>query len=58
MDKRNLSGGCTTSGMAFKMPGRVGDSPVIGSGLYVDNEIGACTATGEERQLFELLVLF
>ena len=48
MDKKgNLSGGCTTSGMAFKMPGRVGDSPVIGSGLYVDNEIGACTATGE-----------
>ena len=48
LDKKgNLSGGCTTSGMAFKMPGRIGDSPVIGSGLYVDNEIGACTATGE-----------
>ena len=42
----NLSGGCTTSGMAFKMPGRVGDSPVIGAGLFVDNEIGAATATG------------
>jgi N4-(beta-N-acetylglucosaminyl)-L-asparaginase len=42
----NLSGGCTTSGMAFKMPGRVGDSPVIGAGLFVDNEVGAATATG------------
>jgi len=41
-----LSGGCTTSGMAFKLPGRVGDSPVIGAGLFVDNEIGAATATG------------
>lgn len=42
----NLSGACTTSGMAFKMRGRVGDSPVIGAGLYVDNEVGAATATG------------
>lgn len=42
----NLSGGCTTSGMAFKLPGRVGDSPIIGAGLFVDNEIGAATATG------------
>lgn len=42
----NLSGACTTSGLAFKMHGRVGDSPIIGSGLYVDNEIGAATATG------------
>lgn len=46
----NLSGACTTSGMAYKMHGRVGDSPIIGAGLYVDNEIGAATATdhGEE----------
>lgn len=36
----NLSGACTTSGMAFKMHGRVGDSPIIGAGLYVDNEVG------------------
>lgn len=43
---QNLSGACTTSGMAFKLPGRVGDSPIIGAGLYVDNEIGAATATG------------
>ena len=42
----HLSGGCTTSGMAFKMHGRVGDSPVIGAGLFVDGEIGAATSTG------------
>jgi len=42
----NLYGGCSTSGLAWKMPGRVGDTPLIGSGLYVDNEIGAAAATG------------
>jgi N4-(beta-N-acetylglucosaminyl)-L-asparaginase len=42
----NLSGACTTSGLAFKIRGRVGDSPIIGAGLYVDNEVGAATATG------------
>jgi len=42
----NLSGACTTSGMAFKMHGRVGDSPIIGAGLYIDNEIGGATSTG------------
>ncbi len=42
----NVSGACTTSGLAFKMRGRVGDSPIIGAGLYVDNEVGAATATG------------
>lgn len=42
----NLSGACTTSGMAYKMHGRVGDSPIIGAGLYVDNNVGAATATG------------
>lgn len=42
----NISGACTTSGMAFKLHGRVGDSPIIGAGLYVDNEIGAATSTG------------
>ncbi len=42
----NLSGACTTSGMAFKLHGRVGDSPLIGSGLFVDNEVGAACATG------------
>lgn len=42
----NISGGCTTSGLAYKMHGRVGDSPIIGSGLYVDNGIGGAVATG------------
>ncbi|SEM15086.1 asparaginase [bacterium A37T11] len=42
----NLGGACTTSGMAFKMRGRVGDSPIIGAGLYIDNEVGGATATG------------
>ncbi|WP_338731885.1 isoaspartyl peptidase/L-asparaginase family protein [Mangrovimonas cancribranchiae] len=42
----DISGACTTSGLAYKMHGRVGDSPIIGSGLYVDNEVGACVATG------------
>lgn len=41
-----LAGACTTSGMAYKMRGRVGDSPVIGAGLYVDPEVGGATATG------------
>lgn len=47
----NLSGACTTSGMAYKMHGRVGDSPIIGAGLYVDNEIGAATATGHGEEV-------
>lgn len=42
----NLSGACTTSGWAYKLPGRVGDSPIIGAGLFVDNEVGAACATG------------
>ncbi|MDP6755428.1 MAG: N(4)-(beta-N-acetylglucosaminyl)-L-asparaginase [Candidatus Marinimicrobia bacterium] len=42
----NLSGACTTSGWAYKLHGRVGDSPIIGAGLYVDNEIGCAAATG------------
>lgn len=41
-----LAGGCSTSGMAFKLPGRVGDSPIIGAGLYVDGKVGAASATG------------
>ena len=44
--KGNLSGACTTSGMAWKLHGRVGDSPIIGAGLYVDNEVGGATSTG------------
>lgn len=42
----DLYGGCSTSGWGFKIPGRVGDSPIIGSGLYVDNTVGAAGATG------------
>lgn len=41
-----MAGSCTTSGLAYKMHGRVGDSPIIGAGLYVDDEVGAATATG------------
>jgi N4-(beta-N-acetylglucosaminyl)-L-asparaginase len=44
--KGNISGACTTSGLAYKMHGRVGDSPIIGAGLYVDNSVGGATATG------------
>ena len=47
MDREGtLAGACTTSGLAYKMRGRVGDSPVIGAGLYVDPEVGAAPATG------------
>jgi len=42
----DISGGCSTSGLAFKIEGRVGDSPIIGAGLFVDNEVGGATATG------------
>jgi N4-(beta-N-acetylglucosaminyl)-L-asparaginase len=51
----NLSGACTTSGMAFKMHGRVGDSPIIGAGLYVDNEVGAATATGVGEEVIRIV---
>jgi isoaspartyl peptidase/L-asparaginase-like protein (Ntn-hydrolase superfamily) len=42
----HLAGGCSTSGRGYKLPGRVGDSPILGSGLYVDEEVGAAGATG------------
>ncbi|MCP4977646.1 MAG: N(4)-(beta-N-acetylglucosaminyl)-L-asparaginase [Maribacter sp.] len=42
----DISGACTTSGMAYKYGGRVGDSPIIGAGLFIDNEVGGATATG------------
>ncbi len=51
----NLSGACTTSGMAFKMHGRIGDSPIIGAGLFVDNEIGAATATGHGEEVMRIV---
>ena len=51
----NLSGACTTSGMAYKMHGRVGDSPIIGAGLYVDNEVGAATSTGVGEEVIRIV---
>ena len=50
----NLSGSCTTSGAGFKMRGRLGDSPIIGAGLFVDNEVGACTATGQGEDVIRV----
>lgn len=50
----HLSGMCTTSGMGFKMRGRVGDSPIIGSGLFVDNEAGAAVATGQGEEIIRI----
>jgi len=50
----NLSGSCTTSGQAFKMHGRVGDSPLIGAGLYVDNAVGAAAATGQGEDIIRI----
>ena len=54
----NLSGSCTTSGLAYKMHGRVGDSPVIGAGLFVDNDYGAATATGMGELMLKTLGSF
>jgi N4-(beta-N-acetylglucosaminyl)-L-asparaginase len=51
---QNLSGACTTSGMAYKLHGRVGDSPVIGAGLFVDNEVGAATSTGVGEEVIRI----
>lgn len=50
----NLSGACSTSGMAFKMSGRVGDSPIIGAGLFVDNEAGAAASTGVGEEVIKI----
>jgi len=50
----NLAGACTTSGLAYKIPGRVGDSPIIGAGLFVDNEIGAAGATGRGEEVIKV----
>lgn len=54
----DVAGACTTSGMAFKMHGRVGDSPIIGAGLFVDNEIGAATSTGMGELVLKTLGSF
>jgi N4-(beta-N-acetylglucosaminyl)-L-asparaginase len=49
----DIAGITTTSGLSFKIPGRVGDSPIIGAGLYVDNEIGAAAATGRGEDVIK-----
>ena len=54
----DLAGSCTTSGMGYKMQGRVGDSPIIGAGLYVDNEVGGAVATGNGELMMKTLGSF
>jgi len=54
----DISGGCTTSGLAYKMAGRVGDSPIIGSGLFIDNQIGGATATGLGEEVLKTVGSF
>ena len=57
-EKNNISGACTTSGWAFKMHGRVGDSPILGAGMYVDNEVGGACATGTGEFVMKTLGSF
>lgn len=54
----DISGACTTSGLAYKMAGRIGDSAIIGSGLFVDNQIGACVATGLGEEVMKTVGSF
>ena len=56
--KGDISGACTTSGLAYKISGRVGDSPIIGAGLFVDNEVGAATATGVGEEVIRTVGSF
>jgi len=59
LDKdQNLSGVCSTSGLAYKMKGRVGDSPIIGSGLFVDNEVAGAVATGMGEEVIKTVGSF
>ena len=59
IDKQgNISGACTTSGLAYKMAGRVGDSPIIGGGLFVDNEVGGASATGLGEEVLKTVGSF
>jgi len=48
-----VAGCTTTSGLAYKIPGRLGDSPIVGAGLYVDNEVGAAGATGRGEEVIK-----
>ena len=54
----DISGACTTSGLSYKMHGRVGDSPIIGAGMFVDNEVGGCCATGVGEAVMKTLGSF
>lgn len=56
--KGDISGACTTSGLAYKMRGRVGDSPIIGAGMYCDNEVGGAVATGTGELVMKTLGTF
>lgn len=56
--RQRLCGACTTSGMAFKMHGRVGDSPILGAGLYLDGEVGGAVATGSGELVMKTLGSF
>ena len=59
LDKNgDISGACTTSGLSWKMHGRVGDSPIIGAGMFVDNEVGGCCATGMGEAVMKTLGSF
>ena len=59
LDKKgNISGACSTSGLAYKMDGRIGDSPIIGSGLYVDNNVGGAVATGMGEEIIKIVGSF
>lgn len=59
LDAQNrIAGACTTSGLAFKMHGRVGDSPIIGAGMFADNEVGAAAATGLGEMVLRTLGSF
>ncbi|MEO9512695.1 MAG: N(4)-(beta-N-acetylglucosaminyl)-L-asparaginase [Flavobacteriaceae bacterium] len=57
-EQGDIAGACTTSGMAYKVAGRVGDSPIIGAGLYVDNEVGGATATGVGEEVIRTVGSF
>ncbi len=54
----DLAAGCSTSGIGYKLPGRVGDSPLVGSGLYVDNDVGAASATGLGEEILKFCSSF
>ena len=56
--KGDIAGGCTTSGLSYKMAGRVGDSAIIGSGLFIDNEVGGATATGMGEEVLKTVGSF